>query len=45
MSPNLLGLRGTESTITVATKWPIVPAPDECGEIGGMLEEEKRKQK
>jgi hypothetical protein len=38
-----LGLSVTESTITEATKWLIVPAPydydddDERGGIGGML--------
>jgi hypothetical protein len=39
-----LGWSGTESTITEATKWPIVPAPDddECGAVGGMLGKGKR---
>jgi hypothetical protein len=34
-----LGWTGTESTVTEATKWPIVPALDyyECAAIRGML--------
>jgi hypothetical protein len=29
----LLGLNGTESTITAVIYWPIVPALDDCGAI------------
>jgi hypothetical protein len=35
-----LGWNATESAITGATKWPILPARDdndECGAVGGML--------
>jgi hypothetical protein len=39
----LLGWSGSESTVTEATKWPIVIALDDDGAIGGMIGKEKLK--